>query len=578
MISRSVNVFSVLCLLASSAIAQWDGWPVSSSSTWYSVEDLHYVPQLYSSIVERCQAVGVAEPVIVNSWSVQAGFSNPIVATNSTTGLIATNPIPKYMTVSTSNQWGAVSYIYTNYDGAVESGVFYPYVKQGDIAALDAKVDVLIPKFCVTNELVAGNFGSWFAKTSLPSAFPMETKGGLFYRQNIGYWTNLTVDAHGLTNGTVAYYTRWPAQATNEWTLGSVTYGTNGWAFSRINDLDLRLYDQSVRPVLRYIPGSTSTAAFPSITFNLSGTALRFSDQVATSAVESVSMVSTGEVQLTIPWKVISGISVTGTPVTNGDSFVIAYYTPFTLYGDMPFRLFAQDLNERQRIINALLISPTTYAYTNQNRYVTPVRYYWGKGESSVSWAAAKSAAEADFQSRALTVEATLTTRTIGSSVGFAGSSAGQFTIYPKWTAVKMAGTWAITNFMAKAIARESQVYFISRPFGFISKMVPSSTYHYEHKSFVDQWVTQPAQTNIIIPENYDLIQNQSAQYAWYAGTNLLNVEFGAVDIPSADWCNEPSTPGDYNYQHQAKGFAFGVSDYSLYPFFCAELWDFKYK
>ncbi|MFO7535808.1 MAG: hypothetical protein R6X19_09045 [Kiritimatiellia bacterium] len=477
-----------------------------------------------------------------------------------------TNPILKYISVTVTNQFGPFEYAYTNYDGTPGTGFAFPPIKQGDIAALDAKIALLIPKFCITNELRDGHYGEWFAKTSNPTVFPMETMGGLFVRNGIGYQTGISTGAHGLVTAAAAYFTRWPMQATNEWTLASLTYRTNGWIFTRMTDLDTRLYDASVRPVVRYLPAVASTSS-PAFSLALTGTALRVSDQAATSVVETVSVATSNDISLGAIWKTISGAGITGAPPSTGDSVVVLYTVPFPLYGDMPYRLCAEDLNERWQVLNALTISPTSYPAASDYKPKL-VKLYYGHGTSLVSWASAKSAALSDYQERSVSGWSGvqfMPQQKVGNSIGHAGAYLGT-TYY----ALKITGTWAVTNLPDTVVDRVSQIYFISRPFEWIVK--PYGAMYYDSKTFTNDWVTKPLQTNpVVVPFEIYSSGDVTLKNAWYAGTNL-NIEFGAYDITD-DWMDVPTVNGTM----KSRGFGFGWG-VGWYPFWCAELWDFKYR
>ncbi len=565
--SATASLWAVCSL---SAMGQWSGWPVPTNGSWYALESERYVSQIHSAIVERCEVTGVAKPVFSHTWSVFGGYAAPSPATNPVTLQVFSNPVTSVKTVAVTNL-GPFSYSYTNWDGTVGIATAYPPVLQSDIAALDTTIGLLIPRFLVADEMQDDTYSAWLRKTNsagvTPDDFPAETKGGLFSRLGIGYVPSVGTNGWGVSTGAVAYFTRWPAQTTNDWTLASTTYKSNGWAYTRMNDLDLRLYDAAPKPVLRYTPAGSG--AWANVTFTLGGTALRIADQVTTSASETITMSSGADHPLDTRWKTVTSITASGIPANTGDSVVVTYLAPFSLYGDQTFRLFAADLNERQRVLNALICTKT-------NLYVDQTENWWGMGSSHGSAAAARAAAESDFQSRAIDAQASaslpslLARHSIGSGMSFA-----RYVYGDRYSAIILAGKWRVRAWPTNGLSATRQTYHIAEYVLFSTNRVD--------KSYVELWDNQPVDTNIVIKvrsRNDGVITVQSAFLADVQSSSSYSpIEYGTVTMPP-DWCSEPG-PGvfsagkgmdfgfdyDVGYGPQDRPAAWGVS-----------VWDFRYK
>ena len=238
----------------------------------------------------------------------------------------------------------------------------------------------------------------WATNTSLHyrnnlDSFPIESKAGLFYREGIGYTTNLTVEEHypaepGFVDGGDAWYTRQPA-TTIDWLLSETHYTSNGFEFVDVGALDTRLYEE-IKPVVRYLQGGTN--ALSAVSLTIQGSALVLSNQstVATSEVVSVSATNTA---CTVQWYDITNITSASTSANTGDTYSVIYTNEIVLYGDRPYRLYATDLDERAAVLGALtatLETSCSWTYTNDCNAA-------GVDLHGSSWAAAKAGAIADY-------------------------------------------------------------------------------------------------------------------------------------------------------------------------------------
>ena len=342
----------------------FQGFPVPTNSDWTIANTNHYMSQLYSSIVERCEVADYAPLDIVETWYVfDKMITNTVAWTNGATVGIYTNIYPTNMTVTTTNQIGPFEY---EADGSVTyTGM--PFVTRYFINQLDAKIIDLMSCYLAYN--AASNSTAWH-KTAYTSdivysvagtdhtntatiypitSIPYETPRNLFTHAKIGYVESpISNQFNIVTNGT-AYWTRQPPM-TNQWVLAETHY-TGAWSYVEISQFEKRLYSTNT-PVLKYIMGGTNplTGSFD-VTIN--GTFLNVTNQTTPAGSEIVSISSTNETATTKPWYNISSISVAANFNTN-DTVSLYYNGSFTLYGWWPYTLYAADLNERYEAIKRL--------------------------------------------------------------------------------------------------------------------------------------------------------------------------------------------------------------------------------
>jgi hypothetical protein len=182
--------------------------------SYYSVASNQYVSQLFTGLIERCTASGVAPPVVVDTLTVYAGITNTYTVTN---GYTVTNNWICYTNLTVTNQFLPFAYTWatTNSSGTATA---YPPIRASWFAAWDAKYDAVLAyanwvrmEDCglLSNDTADAYFADG-TKTDLPTGW---TKTNLFTRYGIGI----------VTNGT-AYFTHKPATYSNEWKLGSVGF------------------------------------------------------------------------------------------------------------------------------------------------------------------------------------------------------------------------------------------------------------------------------------------------------------------------------------------------------------------
>jgi len=374
-------IISIICLaLRLQAVADFSGFPLvdATNLTWESVKaEYNPIGQIYSGVVERCSISGVSEPSIVKVYSSFAGTSNEIV-TNAFGTFTNINIV--YTNITTTNQidpWV--------YDAGGINYTGYPTIDRAFIHGLDTKIYALLSSgsWVSTNEVSGdGTYSNWFETDdsggSFPSAFPIESRAGLFHRQDIGYSTNLTTNAWGFVTGGDAWFTRTPA-VTSDWVLAESHY-TGSWVFVDIGSFERRYYDTEYHPVLKYTTGGTN--AIGSYTVSVTGQVLNIPAQTLSVTSETVTVTSTNTA-LTNYWFDITAIASASPGANTGDVMAVIWTNEVVLYGSMPYELFADDIDERVDVLSALLWTYKTPSWdppANSNNY-------WSGSAVSNSWA-----------------------------------------------------------------------------------------------------------------------------------------------------------------------------------------------
>lgn len=391
------RLYNIIAAMLAATCAGAAVFPVSNS--WYNYQPCEPIATLYTAIVERCQVAGISEPSIVQTWECSAGSSNDVFyTTNIYDGVevvttnwllwpdhIVTNIVGGTTNIShytnlclmtanivTTNQFGPFDYSYTSPN---ESGVAtgYPYVTHYALDALDTRIENLIPEFVCRHVMSNDTYNAWFA--SCPTNFegthsniiPWESKAGMFSREGIGYATNLTVDTYtDLVTGGDARFTRQPPTI-DSWVLAEAHY-TGAWVFVDVGQFDTRYYSTNL-PYAVYTPEGTNIVQSVSIT--CTGDVLVVSDQSTDGASEIVSVTGTNTAMTSL-WYDVGGLSVTGGTPSTGDVVAVLWKGTYPLYGDYPYRLYAEDLNERAEVLSKLI---TTYS---------DAIYFWGTNETYV--------------------------------------------------------------------------------------------------------------------------------------------------------------------------------------------------
>ena len=515
MIRRCYDYALVYFLLASVALADFVGFPLSGSTnagSWYEATDL-YDPfgQIYSGVVERCVITGVSEPNVVETWPATWG-TNITIVTNAYG--VFTNISVVTTNIVTTNALGP--FTYTGQGGATMTGT--PYVTHAFVAAMDTAIGSLIPHFAATNWATGGNFNDYFAledaATNRPTEFPLWNFAAMCDTLSIGYATNLATNVWGvITNGN-GYWTRQPEYKAH-WVLAEAHW-TGAWNYIEIDDMDTRLYDATIRPVIQYQAGGTN--ALGSLSVTLTGSNLVWSDQSLVATTEVVSVTSSNTA-LTERWYRVQGISVGSAAPNTNDTLSVVWTNRIALYGDLPYRLHAEDIDERVVALEAMVwtTQACTWATSTNSGQATPVQ--------KTPWSAATSWVETNWPDWDITASA-------GAQV---------------WTRGRTSGG----GFDAQAESHSNQVYLSAA----VNTNYSHTVEFYAKATMPPLWASIP-ETGFD-GQGWDLVLN-----TYHAWTSSASVVDGVVTSPAigmtniGTWCAEPTDSTGLVY-----GFTFSGAD-----------------
>ena len=352
-------LLALFLLVPSSFADDWIGWPVPSNTTWYVLATNHYIAQLYSGLVERCEAAGVASPTNTDTWIAFSG-------TNAS-GVI------QYINVVTTNVYAPFEYTYT--DPITSTPILstnYPYVKQAWIAKWDqffstcgrvSGVWVDRAQFDANGLLTA-----WYTNLTNSVVFPALTYTQIFANASVGYGTN---------------FTRRPLLPTNDLVMCSIqSRGSNQWSFARIDTSDSYRYDQTALP---WFELSTDFYAWPTQSFTITGQVWNTTTQTASNDSETITIGGITNYHLTKLWHNVTNI--TGAAgyglLASNTTWRIAYRDGYATYGNMPYRLYALDLNERRNVLAQLTHTAKTYTiWVNAGDSPPSTNYWYGRTTS----------------------------------------------------------------------------------------------------------------------------------------------------------------------------------------------------
>ena len=368
---RSLSIITLaMCisvLLCCDLQAGWQGFPLEEQTNWWGTLQSTYKPlsQTYSAIVERCTFTGVEPP----QWST-------VLHVDDATGGV--------YQITVTNALGPVVYAH---------GTAFPFVTRGMLAEFDSVIEALVTNFVSTNIALDGTRFSTNesntiepsplsdARYTLPQMF-RDTGVGLVYSTvtNTGgttvtnHWAKWTRSPERRWNETLIEQ-HWSAEASN-W----VTVGGGPVEWSSTNIPDAWIIAGEYYPVLQYWPTNES------ISVDLTG---RNTDG------EGVSETLAGGGVSLVQWQ-----SITGTPAVAGFSgtstgawWRLAYTNNIVVYGARPYWLYAKDLDERYRVLNAMRYTAGEPALPGD---ITDGHEWRSRAESSTNtWSGLRSLAEA---------------------------------------------------------------------------------------------------------------------------------------------------------------------------------------
>jgi len=318
-----------------------------------------------------------------------------------------------YTNITTTNQIGSLTY--TNGDAEVVT-IDLP-VTRNFLYTLDQKTAEIVPLSVCSNETAliygstntiniadaTGTLNPWFtnrlyytepgttnATTNLLINLPINSMAGIGQRLGVGYYTNLVGYHFDQTTNTISFvtngvfkWTRQPETVTQKVAIADAISGgeSNSWTLRDIGTIETNFYNDSTLPVIRFL--SLTNQAIGNIT--IEGSIFVYSNQTTTATSETVNVgtpisVTTNtdiyapytnylyiaQTNLTLPWCSVTNISApdpTGAPTGSVLSVYWEYQSP--IYGDQPYTLYAADVDERIKVLNACVWSYRELRHTN---------------------------------------------------------------------------------------------------------------------------------------------------------------------------------------------------------------------
>lgn len=425
---RTPAAILVILSAAMNASAQWQGWPLptGNSNEWASLgwtntvvtniveftqefvttnttpwttnscqvtnvnvyitnfpgTNVSPILQLYSAIVERCQAAGVATPTTVVTWTWYAGMSNYIGTTNfittnttpwTTNACEYTNSIAITTNIVLTNQWTPYAYQYT-VTGATITATGTPTITRQAMVDLDSKIFELIPYFVNTNGAdAAGILTNYFYRPSNYLGCPWDVnvwcKGGLFSQLRVGAWWNVTSNAwleaqDGTGSRPIwtdsdpsfptyslsgAEFTREPERAWGP--LAELHWSAESWKFNDCGTLPTNVTATNILIYLTYFPFRTNLSVQPTV--KIYGKTYNPATRSVSTTDETIAMTSSNTACVKL-WQDVTNMTATGANGQTGDVIRLHFTNTIASYGIQPWVVYAQDLNERQQVLNAL--------------------------------------------------------------------------------------------------------------------------------------------------------------------------------------------------------------------------------
>jgi len=299
--------------------------------------------------------------------------------------------VPAWTNVTTTNAIGPFTY----QDSDDVTRTAYPLVTRAFLAAMDSKIATLAGYTVATNEADPdGSFDSWFTNTyhtfagdppvvdstNLLLTLPVNSMAGLGDRLGIGYVTNRTgysfdpeTNAIDFVTGGDFYWTRQPETTQTVVLADHISRGpTNDWRHRDLGTFDRKFYSAEL-PKLRFLSYTNDGLSGD---VELIGWIIDQEDQSLVFTSETVTvtgdMMETnalglyeGTTNLSLTWYDLEGtnkswlnlpgiIAPTNPAGMTGDVITVAWDGPVGLFGDQPFRLYAQDVDERVAALKAM--------------------------------------------------------------------------------------------------------------------------------------------------------------------------------------------------------------------------------
>lgn len=183
-----------------------------------------------------------------------------------------------------------------------------------------------------------------------PSAYYVNASGSVIQASGSGYQLSAGFDSWTNSEGYVStnWYDIWGVWESNAYTESSGTYGD--WILHDIGEFPTNYYATNYLPCLVYVRGGTNAI---NLNVTLSGHAWIYTNQTTYSTTETVS-VSSETTACAVAWQDITNITVDADAPDTGDVIVVMYTNEIVLYGNWPWTLHPDDLDELAAALSAL--------------------------------------------------------------------------------------------------------------------------------------------------------------------------------------------------------------------------------
>lgn len=377
----------------------------------------------YDGLEERYDAAGVEWEDLTQAYKVYAGETTATeVVTNDLGDVLYTNEAPYSVYASSvrTNRDCFLPWVTTHTNAGTVTVTNVPLVTASIVSELDDRTMDITDEYIqlgLTNS--AGDYSEWFGTfvtndggdRFYPPSVPDACPASVMIAAEIGFTTNLLTNIWGAVTDGEAYFTRHPL-TTQDWALAEAYYtcvdGTNGWYFRSLETFDKRYYS-STPPAVRYWPSGTN--AYSSCDVTIQGTVLVQANQSTVSTSETVTVSTSNGVSCSLMWYNVTNMTATNGPANTGDVFAVTYDGAVVLYGDLPYRLYAVDLEERYKYIDQLRWMYQTPSFSTgvcYEGYGDEYYTYWYKSNETyygsapptkltALWAGLKSKGESEF-------------------------------------------------------------------------------------------------------------------------------------------------------------------------------------
>lgn len=366
-----ISILTPLCSLT--ARAEFDGYPWSTNYTWYAVNQYYPMSQIYSGIVERCESVGISSPEFVQQLVIEDGSENQVTNVLIGTNTIAyTNLIDKTSTLTVTNTFYPVAYSYTDITGATVNAFAHPYPTPALIDTFDAKIRALIPYF-VSPDFDRENIYTEFG--AIRTTIPALTEEVVWENTGVGFvYTNETHkyiardDTWETNYVTSAEFTRQP-ETVQGWALAESHY-TGAWKYVYIGETDwgysstLTTIPETPAPTtVTNTPPYYPVVYWPTYTSSVSPTVTITGTDIGNASTNEALALTGIYTECVIPWGDVTALAAASWTGNTSEWYAVTYTNRIVTYGDMPYRMYGIDIDERAAVLDSLRMTRSDYSH-----------------------------------------------------------------------------------------------------------------------------------------------------------------------------------------------------------------------